>query len=133
MDRYPNGNVWYIHDVKGSYFSLKDNVLIQDDSLDTRRLVSTFPGVRQLLFQPMTDPVSLKRLAGCFVWSKRVLPVFSDTTDLPSLRGFLHTLEAEVSRIDAAAAAKQKEAFVSSVSHELSTSSYLLSISLTSC
>lgn len=121
MDTYPDGNVWYIDEVTGSWFSSKNDIPVQDDSYDKHLLASTFPAVRQLLFQPMTDPVSLKRLAGCFIWSGRVSPLFSDTTDLPALSGFLHTLEAEVSRIDAAAAVKQQEAFVSSVSHELRT------------
>ena len=99
----------------------KNDTLVEDESLEVaRRLISAFPGVRQMIFQPLTDPVSLKRLAGCLAWSTRKCPVFTDTTDLPSLCGFLHVLESEISRIDASAAVKQKEAFVSSVSHELS-------------
>jgi hypothetical protein len=40
--------------------------------------------------------------------------------DLFVLRGFLHIVQAESSRIDTVATAKQKETFVSSISHELS-------------
>lgn len=131
MDRYPEGNVWYIHDTTGSFFSMKHDSLVEDEpSKETQHLISSFPGVRQIIFQPLTDPVSLKRLAGCFAWSTRKLPVFTDTTDLLSLRGFLHILESEVSRIDTSAALKQKEAFVSSVSHELSKLKSLISIFL---
>jgi hypothetical protein len=122
MDSYPNGNLWYIHDTTNICYLLRNDTLVEDESLEeTRRLISTFPGVRQMIFQPLTDPVSLKRLAGCLAWSTRTFPVFTDTTGLPSLRAFLHVVESEISRIDASAAAKQKEAFVSSVSHELST------------
>ena len=124
MDSYPNGNVWYFHDTPHICYLLRNDTLVEDEPLEeTRRLISNFPGVRQMIFQPLTDPVSLKRLAGCLAWSTRTLPVLSDTTDLPSLRGFLHVLESEISRIDASAAVKQKEAFISSISHELSTPS----------
>jgi hypothetical protein len=133
MDSHPDGNVWYFHDTTGICYLLRNDTLVEDESLEEMRyLTSTFPGVRQLIFQPLTDPVTLKRLAGCFAWSTRTFPVFTDTTDLPSLRGFCHILESEISRIDASAAAKQKEAFVSSVSHELSTPSLPLQIHLTS-
>ena len=121
MDSYPDGNLWYIHDTTDICYLVKNDTLVEDESLEVaRRLISAFPGVRQMIFQPLTDPVSLKRLAGCLAWSTRKYPVFTDTTDLPSLCGFLHVLESEISRIDASAAVKQKEAFVSSVSHELS-------------
>lgn len=133
MDSYPNGNVWYFHDSTHICYLLRNDTLVEDESLEgTRHLISNFPGVRQMIFQPLTDPVSLKRLAGCLAWSTRTLPVLSDTTDLPSLRGFLHVLESEISRIEASAALKQKEAFVSSVSHELSTLSHPLQTYLTS-
>lgn len=133
MDSYPDGNVWYFHDTTGVCYLLRNDTLVEDESLEeTRRLISTFPGVRQMIFQPLTDPVTLKRLAGCLAWSARAFPVFTDNTDLPSLRGFLHMVESEISRIDALAGVKQKEAFVSSVSHELSTSPHPLQIYLTS-
>ena len=67
------------------------------------------------------------------MWPKRVLSVFFDPIDLPSLRGFLHIPKAKVSQIDAAAAAKQQEAFVSSAGHELSASSCLPSTLLALC
>jgi hypothetical protein len=133
MDSYPDGNVWYFHDTTYICYLLRNDTLVEDEPLEeTRRLISNFPGVRQMIFQPLTDPVSLKRLAGCLAWSTRTLPVLSDTIDLPSLRGFLHVLESEISRIDASAAIKQKEAFISSISHELSTPSRPLQTHLTS-
>ncbi|KAF9691942.1 hypothetical protein EKO04_009812 [Ascochyta lentis] len=122
MNRYPEGNVWYIHHDTDVCYSLRNDVLVEEEPLqETKNLISTFPGARQIIFQPLKDPVSEKRLAGCFAWSMTMSPAFTDTTDLPSLRGFLHVLESEVSRIDMAAALKQQEAFVSSVSHELRT------------
>ncbi|CAG5158433.1 uncharacterized protein ALTATR162_LOCUS5077 [Alternaria atra] len=122
MDSCPDGNVWYFHDTTDICYLLRNDILVENESLEeTQHLISNFPGVRQIIFHPLTDPVSLKRLAGCLAWSTRSLPVLSDTTDLPSLRGFLHVLESEISRIDASAAVKQKEAFISSISHELRT------------
>lgn len=121
MDKYPMGVVWYVDKETGVGYKVMGDTLTEEAMEDTQRLLSSFPGVRQVLFQPLTDPVSLKRLAGCFAWTTRVFPLLSDTTDIPSLRGFLHVLESEISRIDASAAVKQKEAFVSSVSHELRT------------
>jgi hypothetical protein len=133
MNSYPDGIVWYFHDTMGIRYPLRNDTMVEDESPgETQYLSSTFPGVRQIIFQPLTDPVTLKRLAGCLVWSTRTFPIFTDTADLPSLRIFCHMLESEISRIDASAAAKQKEAFVSSVSHELSTSSLPLQLHLTS-
>lgn len=120
MDKYPMGIVWYVNKKTGISYKVVGDSLTEEAMEDTQRLLSSFPGVRQVLFQPLTDPVSLKRLAGCFAWTTRDFPLLSDATDIPSLRGFLHVLESEISRIDASAAVKQKEAFVSSVSHELS-------------
>ncbi|KAF2746414.1 hypothetical protein M011DRAFT_478035 [Sporormia fimetaria CBS 119925] len=121
MDQYPEGIVWYMHHESGKCYKVINDTLTAEGMSDTKRLISSFPGVRQVIFQPLTDPVSLKRLAGCFAWTKRSFPVFTDTTDVPSLRGFLHVLESEIARMDASTAVKQKEAFVSSVSHELRT------------
>jgi GAF domain-containing protein len=120
MDAYPDGKVWYIDDDSSCLFALDNEKLVNENSSETHRFISAFPDVRQLIFQPLTHPVSLKRLGRCFMWSARTSFLFSDTTELASTRGLLHVLKAEVSRINAAAAVKQKEAFVSSISHELS-------------
>jgi hypothetical protein len=126
MDRYPNGCVWYFPDETGNSYIVKDTFLESEDTPEgVRQLRKVIPNVRQLIFHPLTDPVSLKRLAGCFSWSARKLPVLTDTVDLASLRGFLYIVESEVSRVDASAAVKQQEGFVSSVSHELSKSAVL--------
>jgi GAF domain-containing protein len=133
MDSYPDGNVWYLHDNQRIRYLLRNDMLVEDRPLEeTGDLISNFPGVRQMIFQPLTDPVSRKRLGVCLAWSKQTLPVLSDTIDLASLRGFLHVLESELARIDASAAVKQKEAFVASISHELSTLSRPLQAYLTS-
>jgi hypothetical protein len=120
MDRYFSGSVWYFHDPGGVSYQIRNGTLVEDSSEETQRLVRSLPVVRQILFQPLRDPVTLKRLAGCFAWSTRKFPVLTDTMHVPALRGFLHVVESEISRLDAAMAVKQKEAFVSSVSHELS-------------
>jgi hypothetical protein len=126
MDRYPEGDVWYFHNDTNTIYSVKDDTLSKADSEEeTRRLFSSFPGITQLIFRPLTDPVSLKRLSGCFIWSMQTWPILTDTVDLFALKGFLHIVQAEISRIDTVAAAKQKETFVSSISHELSRFFYV--------
>jgi hypothetical protein len=121
MDRYPEGNVWYFHNDTNTIYSVKDDTLSETDlEKETRRLFSSFPGIKQLIFRPLTDPVSLKRLTGCFIWSMQTWPILTDSVDLFALKGFLHIVQAESSRIDTVAAMKQKETFVSSISHELS-------------
>jgi hypothetical protein len=119
MDRHPNGAVWYFDDL--SVVVRNDKVQEQDLPEETDTLQRAFPNLRQLLFQPLTDPTSRKRLAGCFLWRYDTRNLFSDVVDLPALRGFLHIVESEIARFDASAAVKQQESFVSSVSHELST------------
>jgi hypothetical protein len=119
MHRYPNGAVWYIGDT--AVMQVKNETLVEDDALEMERLHNAFPGARQLIFQPLTEPTSLKRLAGCFVWKNNMLSPLTDRVDLASLHVFLHLVESEISRFDAAAAVKQRESLVSSVSHELST------------
>jgi len=136
IDDHPDGAIWYLHGTGDVCYIIQNGTSLVDDlSKETQQLISNFKGARQMLFLPMKDPVTLKRLAGCFAWSTRPLPVFDDTTDLLSLRGFLHVLESEIARIDASAAVKQKEDFVSSVSHELSatpTRSTVFDLALTS-
>lgn len=126
METYPDGVVWYVHGATSTFYRVEDDTLVKVDALEDTRgfkgFITNFEGVCQVIFQPLTDPVTLKRLAGCFAWTTQPFPVFTDTTDLPTLRGFLHILESESSRLDASMAVKQKEAFVSSVSHELSMS-----------
>lgn len=126
MDRHPKGDVWYFHNDTDTIYSVKDDTLSKPDSeRETRRLFSSFPGIKQLIFRPLTDPVSLKRLSGCFIWSMKTWPILTDSVDLFALKGFLHLVQAEISRIDTVAATKQKETFVSSISHELSRFSYV--------
>ncbi|KAI1623865.1 hypothetical protein EDD37DRAFT_682123 [Exophiala viscosa] len=115
MGKFVDGQVWFFSD--GPY-CCQGHTVASDDTDDTKRLLQAFPGIRQLMFAPLKDPVDIKRLAGCFVWSTRTQPIFAND-DLPSLDTFLHTVEAEISRIDTIAALKQKESFMASVSHEL--------------
>ncbi|OJD34181.1 histidine kinase-group i protein [Diplodia corticola] len=123
LRRFPDGNVWYFGEDNTLYtFSLEDDRLISvADDDDLRHVSKSFPGVRQLFFAPLTDPTSLKRLACCLAWTTRITPLFTRAADLDPVRTFLQSVESEVSRIDAIAAVKQQEAFVSSVSHELRT------------
>ncbi|KAJ4372782.1 hypothetical protein N0V86_008148 [Didymella sp. IMI 355093] len=88
---------------------------------EERRLTTTFKDIRQLIFKPLTDPTSLKRLGACFAWRMKPIPVFTDAVDLSSMKAFIHVVESELARHDASHVAKQKETFVSSVSHELRT------------
>jgi hypothetical protein len=121
MNQYPKGNVWYFPDDTNTIYSVKDDTLSKNNSQEeTRRLSSSFPGLKQLIFRPLTDPVSLKRLAGCFIWSMQTWPILTDSVELFALKGFLHIVQAEISRIDTVAAMKQKHTFLSTISHELS-------------
>ena len=115
MEEHPQGKVWYFDD--GPYACEGDSIS-PDSSYGIKRLAQAFHGSRQLLFVPLKDPVDIKRLAGCFIWSTRVQPMLT-SADLSSLDTFSHIVEAEISRIDTIAATKQKESFMASVSHEL--------------
>lgn len=118
MRNYPGGVVWYF-DKEARPFRFDEEILVSDDDGSARQLLSTFPGVRQLIFSPLTDPVSRKRLSACFAWTTKVLPVLTYAEDFDPFKAFLHTVEAEISRIETVAIVKQKESFVSSISHEL--------------
>ncbi|KAF2205061.1 hypothetical protein GQ43DRAFT_460273 [Delitschia confertaspora ATCC 74209] len=121
MEKHAHGMVWYF-DKSGLCFSLQGDELVPETEHDElQRLQHSFPGARQIIFHTMTDPVTLKRLAGFFAWTTKDVPVFTDSADHRHIRDFLHMVEAELSRIDTMAAMKQQESFVASVSHELRT------------
>jgi hypothetical protein len=122
MDLHPTSAMWYFTDT--SVMKVKDGTLSESQLQheDEEKLRSTFPNIRQLIFMTLHDHTSGKRLSACFLWRNRAFPVFSGTADLGSLELFLHLVESEIGRQDTAAAAKQKDTFVSSVSHELSMS-----------
>ena len=125
MDRHPEGAVWYSSTSR--FMQVRGETLVEIDlEEEARRLASTFKNVRQLVFKPLTDPTSLKRLGACLAWRTNSVPVFTDAFDLGPLNAFIHVVESEIARHDASYAAKQKETFVSSVSHELSTFLYVL-------
>ncbi|KAF2844000.1 hypothetical protein T440DRAFT_512414 [Plenodomus tracheiphilus IPT5] len=120
MDRHPHGAVW--HSFKSGFMQVKNETLVEIDlQEEVGRLTSTFENIRQLVFQPLTDPTSLKRLGACFAWRNKSIPLLTDAVDLESLKAFLRVVESEIMRYDALLLAKQKDAFVSSVSHELRT------------
>jgi signal transduction histidine kinase len=121
MDNYPEGRIWYFDDNQKPY-SFDDDVPVDAVSKsDAAQFALAFPQMRQLIFFPMVDLNTRKRLAICCIWTLRNSPVFSAAADLVSLKAFLHVVEGEISRVDIASALKQREAFVSSVSHELRT------------
>ncbi|KAK7530496.1 hypothetical protein IWX46DRAFT_401769 [Phyllosticta citricarpa] len=121
LDRYPGGNIWYIEEDHKPFTFSGEELRAAHPRDDFMQLCRAFPEARQLIFAPLMDPVSLKLLAGCFAWTKQPSPIFTPDSDIRPLRGFLHAVEAEISRIDTVAAVKQQEAFVSAVSHELRT------------
>ena len=124
MDRHPHGAMW--HSSKSGFMQVKNETLVEIDlQEEVRRLTSTFENVKQLVFKPLTDPTSHKRLGACFAWRTKSIPLFTDAADLGSLKAFLHVVESEIARYDASLLVKQKETFVSSVSHELSSFPYL--------
>ncbi|KAF3040549.1 hypothetical protein E8E12_009139 [Didymella heteroderae] len=103
MDRHPTGAMWCFTDTR--VLRIKEGTLIEAGSPEeTEKLRVTFPGAKQLMYVPLNDPTSAKRLS-----------------DLGCLKVFSRVLESEIGRYDTAAVAKQKATFVSSVSHELRT------------
>jgi len=121
MEINASGKVWYF-DGNETTFYFENDVLIEENAdSGAGRLRNIFPGVRQIIFAPLTDFTTFKRLAGCFAWTTERFPVFTDVADLVQYKLFLHSVEAEISRLDSMSALKQKESFVSSVSHELRT------------
>ncbi|KAK8242066.1 hypothetical protein HDK77DRAFT_483221 [Phyllosticta capitalensis] len=120
LERYPCGNIWCFEQDQAFAFC-GDELREARSCGDAARLSRAFAGARQLIFAPLMDPVSLKLLAGCFAWTTQLSPVLTPESDIRPLRSFLHSVEAEISRIDTVATIKQQEAFVSAVSHELRT------------
>ncbi|OQN95258.1 hypothetical protein B0A48_18582 [Cryoendolithus antarcticus] len=120
LARHPEGRTWYF-DEAGKPFLFDGDALVsgEDKFGDADHVALAFPNARQVVFSPLTDPIQLKHLAGCFAWTSEVLPVFTDGTVICSYKAFLHTVVAEISRLDTVAAVKQQASFVSSVSHEL--------------
>lgn len=120
LERHPEGRTWYFDEARKP-FRFDDDALIpgEDRFEDADHITLSFPSARQVIFSPMTDPVTLKHLGGCFAWTPDVLPVFTDGTVLCPYKAFLHSVVAEISRLDTIAAVRQQASFVSSVSHEL--------------
>ncbi|KAK4542797.1 hypothetical protein LTR36_006173 [Oleoguttula mirabilis] len=120
LERYPEGRTWYF-DEAGNPFRFDGDALVPaaDGFGDADRIALSLPKARHVLFSPLTDPAPLKHLAGCFAWTSQVQPVFTDGTVLCPFKAFLHTVVAEISRLDTVAAVEQQASFVSSVSHEL--------------
>jgi signal transduction histidine kinase len=81
-------------------------------------LRNAFPGVRQLMFAPNWDAETSDWTSACFVWSRNDC-VLTSATDLTFLNSFTKTVMAELSRLDAVLADKQKGDFIGSISHEL--------------
>ncbi|KAF2997074.1 hypothetical protein E8E13_002486 [Curvularia kusanoi] len=120
MDRHPDGAIWYA--TTAGFMQVKDETLIEIDlEEEARKLASVFGSVKQLVFKPLTDRTSRKRLGACIAWRTQSTPVFTDSVDLRSMNAFMHVIECELARFDASHVAKQKTTFVSNVSHELRT------------
>jgi hypothetical protein len=122
---YPDGAVWYITDT--TFTHIRDGVPVEiDNQKDGDKLRSAFPHAKQMMFKPVTDPISSKLLGACFVWKNETSPLLSEESDLASLTAFLHEVESEVARYDTINMVHQRETFVTSVSHELSESPHAL-------
>ncbi|KAK4899881.1 hypothetical protein LTR49_027558, partial [Elasticomyces elasticus] len=120
LERHHEGRIWYFDEARNPFRFDGDALVPGEDKFgDADLIASSFPGARQVIFSPLTDPVTLKHLAGCFAWASEVPPIFTDRTILRPYKSFLHSVVAELSRLDTVAAVKQQASFVSSVSHEL--------------
>ncbi|KAK6379162.1 hypothetical protein LTR81_027786 [Elasticomyces elasticus] len=120
LERHHEGRIWYFDEARNPFRFDGDALVPGEDEFGNADLIaSSFSGARQNIFSPLTDPVTLRHLAGCFAWASEVPPIFTDKIILRPYKSFLHSVVAELSRLDTVAAVKQQASFVSSVSHEL--------------
>jgi len=59
--------------------------------------------------------------AGCFVWSRSAVPVFTVDPEIAYLSAFTNSMMVEISRLEAITANKMKSDFISSISRTCST------------
>ncbi|RKF59864.1 hypothetical protein OnM2_056028 [Erysiphe neolycopersici] len=134
---YPKGNVWYI-DQYGYFSSVEQLRKIQQKlSADPGRKLSRatsydlsaqraeaamlsriFTKARQIIFVPLWDASTDRWYAGCFVWSKNAVPVFTFESEIVYLSAFTNSMMVEISRLDVISSDKTKSDFISSISHE---------------
>ncbi|POS84901.1 hypothetical protein EPUL_001122, partial [Erysiphe pulchra] len=134
---YPKGNVWYI-DQDGYFSSVEQLGKIQQKlSADSGRkssratsydlsaqraeaalLSRIFTRARQIIFVPLWDASTDRWYAGCFVWSKNAVPVFTFESEIVYLSAFTSSMMVEISRLDVISSDKTKSDFISSISHE---------------
>lgn len=133
--RYPTGEL-FVFDENGPVLPLADSRVAGSDATvvsipqqqrhantarkeaEILRLLSAFPGARQIFFVPLYDSTS-----GCFIgsfaWSTSATRIFSIENHLSYLVAFGHSVMSEVSRLNTLSADRAKGDFISNVSHEL--------------
>jgi signal transduction histidine kinase/CheY-like chemotaxis protein len=124
--RYPQGRLWS--------FNRDGSLSTSDDEQSTRtprkhknklrasetsKLNIYFPDACQIMFVPLWNATTLRWFAGCFCWTPQPTRVFSRAVDLSSIFGFASSIMIEHSRVESVIANRQKEDFISSISHEL--------------
>ena len=126
--RYPGGSLWSFDDWTNSSSSEGESGdsqprRIKPTSKRSKReraeLMAAFPGARQLLFAPIWDPNLGSFARSLFVTTTLEIRSMSATTNLSFVHSFCSTLMAECSRLEAMVAAKQKDDFVGTISHEM--------------
>ncbi|KUJ12833.1 uncharacterized protein LY89DRAFT_622845 [Mollisia scopiformis] len=137
INTYPKGNVWYT-DEEGYFTSLDQLNGLQETTSSSppgRRksvhsvdlahsraeatvLSRVFQGARQIVFLPLWDAGGDRWYAGCFVWSRSPVPVFTVDSEVAYLSAFTNSVMVEISRLDAITSNKMKSDFISSISHE---------------
>ncbi|CCU76920.1 histidine kinase [Blumeria hordei DH14] len=126
---YPRGKLWtfssdgtVIPDETlggGNTNSSESKLETPSPEVDDSFLSQYFPGVHQLLFDPLWDAGRNRWLSCCFTWSTDPMRVLSRQKELSFMTAFGNSVMAEWARIDTEIADQKKSDFIGSISHEL--------------
>ncbi|KAJ5762319.1 CheY-like superfamily [Penicillium nucicola] len=141
LQRYRRGGLWYFHQDGTALSSEEDTTSAESprDALDpSQPLLSAhpqstgslrekdlqalrqyFPKATRIIFVPLWDSLNSRWFGGCFGWSCLENRVFSAHVELGGLFGLGSSLMVEYSRIQSQESNKQKDDFISTISHEL--------------
>ena len=86
---------------------------------DGRAIQSIFPGIRSLVFLGMWDPHQERWFGASIAVSYSSMRIFSVQSELSYIAAFCDVVLAEIWRLEAQELGRSKNAFVSSISHEL--------------
>lgn len=138
LQRYPRGRIWCFDEEEQTetpespsaltdvptadgYLDYLDRGMFRTGPRSHERQVlrELFPGVRSLAFVGLRDSHKDRWFAGSIIWSCDPVRVFAAENEMSYLSAFGDTIMAEVVRVNAKSAEKEKTDFISSISHEL--------------